>query len=275
VRSALSTPRKTALGLDELRHRTRGLGQRHRTVLLLVDGQRSLDTLLDMADLAGARPSHFDELVQLGLVALPETPAPASTGRDGSPLAAGMPQAADPELARPSPPAPIGAPITTAPGAPFAVHVAAEIVETVAGPTRSPAPEDAPDPTPGPMPIQILPRWLDATRQPFFDEPADTQASEEQRLHDVRSLLSEALGADALLFAPLTLNRVRSARTTRELIAVVWEIEHHRGHPRRSHPQLLSLQRARERLGMGNTQVNEDSLTTQWPDTQSPEHATP
>ena len=36
-------PVKTAAGQDELTHRSRGLGQRHRTLLLLVDGRRSSD----------------------------------------------------------------------------------------------------------------------------------------------------------------------------------------------------------------------------------------
>jgi hypothetical protein len=273
VRPALSTPRKTALGLDELRHRTRGLGQRHRTVLLLVDGQRSLDTLLDMADLAGARPSHFDELVQLGLVALPEESQPTRQAGNGSPPSAGIPHAAE------SPPIPtgssvsVGMPITAETGAPPPEMAPTDTSAATAGSSLRPSPENRPDPMPGQMQVQILPRWLDGTRH-AVDEPDDTQASQEQRLHDVRILLCETLGVDALLFAPLTLNRVRSARTPRELIAAVWEIEHHRSHARRSHPQLLSLQRARERLGMGNTQVNEDTLTTQWPDTQSPEQAT-
>ena len=61
-------PIKTPLGLDELRHRTRGLGQRYRTVLLLVDGRRPLGEVLGMAHKAGAQTSHFEELVRMGLV---------------------------------------------------------------------------------------------------------------------------------------------------------------------------------------------------------------
>lgn len=70
--TTLSAPVKTALGLDELRHRTRGLGQRYRTVLLLVDGRRPLGEVLGMAHKAGAHTTHFEELVRMGLVEIPD-----------------------------------------------------------------------------------------------------------------------------------------------------------------------------------------------------------
>ncbi len=47
-------PIKTALGADELRGRSRTLGQRHRTVLLLVDGRRSINEVVSLAQQAGA-----------------------------------------------------------------------------------------------------------------------------------------------------------------------------------------------------------------------------
>lgn len=70
-------PVKTPLGQDELRHRTRGLGQRYRTVLLLVDGRRPLGDVLAMALKAGAQTSHFEELVRMGLVEVPSEMAAA------------------------------------------------------------------------------------------------------------------------------------------------------------------------------------------------------
>jgi hypothetical protein len=70
-------PVKTALGQEELRHRTRGLGQRYRTVLFLVDGRRSLGDVLAMALKAGAQTTHFQELVQMGLVEVPTEMAAA------------------------------------------------------------------------------------------------------------------------------------------------------------------------------------------------------
>jgi hypothetical protein len=61
-------PVKTADGQAELARRVRGLGQRHRTVLLLVDGRRTVQQVLQMASAAGVPPEVFDELLALGLV---------------------------------------------------------------------------------------------------------------------------------------------------------------------------------------------------------------
>jgi len=66
-----SIPVKTADGLAELAHRSRGLSQRHRTVLLLVDGQRPVSQVLATAQAAGVQPAVFDELVSLGMVEMP------------------------------------------------------------------------------------------------------------------------------------------------------------------------------------------------------------
>ena len=64
-------PVKTADGMAELAHRTRGLSQRHRTVLLLVDGQRPASQVLATAQAAGVLPAVFEELVALGMVEMP------------------------------------------------------------------------------------------------------------------------------------------------------------------------------------------------------------
>lgn len=61
-------PVKTADGHAELARRVRGLGQRHRTVLLLVDGRRTVQQVLQMAAAAGVPPEVFDELLALRLV---------------------------------------------------------------------------------------------------------------------------------------------------------------------------------------------------------------
>ncbi len=75
---------RSAAGQLELTKRSHGLSQRHRTILLLADGKRELDSLLAMAAAAGADRSHFEQLQQLGLLQLdlgalaaPPTAAPA------------------------------------------------------------------------------------------------------------------------------------------------------------------------------------------------------
>ena len=66
-------PSKTPEGVAELAHRTRGLSQRHRTVLLLVDGRRSVSEIVATAQAAGVAAPVFQELVAMGLVQVPES----------------------------------------------------------------------------------------------------------------------------------------------------------------------------------------------------------
>ena len=63
-------PVKTPLGIEEMRSRSNGLNQRHRTMLFLVDGRRPLSEVLALALQAGARTSHFEDLVHMGMVEL-------------------------------------------------------------------------------------------------------------------------------------------------------------------------------------------------------------
>ena len=81
-----AVPVKTADGVAELAHRARGLSQRHRTVLLLVDGQRPVSQILATAQAAGVQTTVFDELISLGMVEVPpvghiDLPLDAHQGR--------------------------------------------------------------------------------------------------------------------------------------------------------------------------------------------------
>ena len=68
--SSSLAPAKTPEGHAELTHRVRRLSQRHRTMLLLVDGRRSVAEVLQTAQAAGVPREIFDELLALGLVTL-------------------------------------------------------------------------------------------------------------------------------------------------------------------------------------------------------------
>ncbi len=61
-------PQRTASGHAELATRGRHLSQRHRTVLLLVDGRRTADDIRNLAAQAGAGAQCLDDLLTLGLV---------------------------------------------------------------------------------------------------------------------------------------------------------------------------------------------------------------
>lgn len=63
-------PQRTASGHAEMAKRGRRLTQRHRTVLLLVDGRRSEGDIRALAAKAGAGPDCLDDLQSMGLVAL-------------------------------------------------------------------------------------------------------------------------------------------------------------------------------------------------------------
>jgi hypothetical protein len=62
-------PQRTASGHAELATRGKRLSQRHRTVLLLVDGRRSERDIRKLAAQAGAGEQCLDDLLTLGLVA--------------------------------------------------------------------------------------------------------------------------------------------------------------------------------------------------------------
>ncbi len=258
-------PFKTPLGLDELRHRTRGLGQRHRTVLLLIDGHRALGEVLGMAHRAGASTSHFEELLHLGLVEMPVEPAqePPETG----PGALNQTRLTSVQVDVPAEPDTCAVPTADTPLA-FSSNSSAPEVEPELAPAPQPVAVDAascPDAT------QASPASQGSAGLPFREtraDPTPRPSPMPDDLQEVRGLLIGALGTDAALFSPLILARIRTAQTPDDLIELVWDIERQRNHARRRRTQLHSLQDARERLGMGNTMVAGDSETgAVWPDT--------
>jgi hypothetical protein len=94
---------------------------------------------------------------------------------------------------------------------------------------------------------------------PSLDIDLPIANGEEARLlQRVRERLTEALRLDAPLFSARTFMRVRSAQSREELIDLVWEIQDHLSHRRRSHKELSSLHEARDLLGLGNTLVAGD-----------------
>ncbi len=219
-------PAKTQLGTDELRSRTHGLNQRHRTMLFLVDGVRPLSEVLALGLQAGARTTHFADLVHLGMVDV----------------------ALDP-----------GAPAVAAPsveaGDSGGNTLSGALAVDLEPPARAPkfTTEDS-----SRMPLKPA---EDGEAVAYAQRRALAKSEQEDLHQEVRELLTDTLRIDAPLFAAVTLVRVRRAQTTRELINLVWEIERHLVASKKSHTELQTLYRARELLGMGNTQVSTDSPT--------------
>jgi hypothetical protein len=108
-------PVKTPQGQAELSQRSRQLGPRQRTLLLLVDGRRRAGELMQMAAAAGVPPDGLDELVALGMITAGDTAAAPVPGDDDGqatppdsllpPLRSLLPDSAPGELEEPPPPA--------------------------------------------------------------------------------------------------------------------------------------------------------------------------
>jgi hypothetical protein len=352
-------PIKTIQGKEELSLRTRKLSQRHRTLLLLIDGRRSREVVLDMAAQAGVPPAFFDELVSMGLVdsqaeSLPDhaaesEPAPLPESVSGVDSSAPevwsfedvVPASASvqvPEFGRG--PAHAGAE-PVAESAPVSMPVAPRPLmasmrdEAIRVPVGEPVPADpvpvettrtarirpagsVPDelvptlhaavdrPTaPAPVTAAPAPEWLpvasapmplnhgerveapvraarvrfsavqyppaappdaardvaDMTEASGGPEPAAEAESEAEQkmLAEVRGLLIGTLLVDAPVSTSLTALRVHRTRSHAELVALVWEIERTLARAQVPREGLSRLMKARELLGLGNTQIQEDT----------------
>jgi hypothetical protein len=237
-------PSKTALGQDELRHRTHRLSQRHRTVLLLVDGRRSLGEVLDLANQAGAAISHFEELVRLGLVDVPVEASPPAEPPPEPAASPDEPQLTSVELLVPAAP-------PEAPTDEIASTEPPEEAPIAAADVTPPAPPEPPRAAEPPPRIEAVAPPLLLDEVPAVDE--------EPVVERVRQHLLELLRLDGPMFGSRLVGRVRGAQSTAELIDLVWEIERQLGMTKRSRQGQLCLERARDLLGLGNTQVAEDT----------------
>lgn len=187
-------PVKTSEGQAELSGRQRKLSQRHRTVLLLVDGVRSEPLVRTLAARAGAHENAFDELRSLGLIAL------------------GAPQAPSTSRLREEP---------TAPPVNFA-HLIADALLADALDSMLPASRTLPPDsvlTDSTLSDVHLP---DSVLQEFpFDAADGTDAS----LEEARAILVRAVRNEAPLVGALTLRRLRRARSREELAGLIHEVE--------------------------------------------------
>ncbi|HWH83801.1 MAG TPA: hypothetical protein VNU71_16335 [Burkholderiaceae bacterium] len=208
-------PIKTAQGQAELAGRERRVGQRHRTVLFLVDGRRPTDEVLALAAQAGVPEACFDELVRLGLIALTEaaSEAPASAQWPDTPLL-------DPALTM------------------------ADDVSTIAAdssllpPARTMYPSVANDSALGPAttPSGFRPSG------PAGDDAHDPIADQ------VRAILIRAVRAEAPLAGSLTLLKLRRARNRADLFKLLDEVEARIMKPHRSLAAGQMMRRVRHLL---------------------------
>ena len=219
-----SIPVKTPEGLAELRKRTHQLSQRHRTVLLLVDGRRALIEVQTLALQAGSPPRCMDDLLALGLVVISQPTVPitrygAERPADSQELDVWL-QSVPPETA--------GAMDANA------IDSSAAAVSTASAAFGLPSEDTQNDAS------------INADIDANFN--ANFNANVDANINAAREILLRAVRQEAPLAGSLTLLRLRKARTADDLLALLDEVELRISKPRRALTAQQTLRRVRQLL---------------------------
>jgi hypothetical protein len=275
-------PVKTDQGHDEIAHRTRRLSQRHRTLLLLVDGRRDEGEILRLAVRAGVPESCYLELVERGLVTLAPSP------QDAAACAASDNVATSPVPLRPAFVRPGVAPLSDsaagalddnapaqdavvasgAPGQAAEMASSESIIDARADSrpdSQSPAARYASRFSASGLPTSPLaPSKVEPDSQPSArhtrapdsglddsDEPM-SRAAEDRPLEEARELLIRAVTRESPVAGSLTLMRLRRASTRDEIQDLLDEVESRISRPRNREVVEQTLRRARHLLGLSS-----------------------
>jgi hypothetical protein len=191
-----NVPIKTPEALAELSSRERKLSQRHRTVLLLVDGRRPEDEVRQLAIAAGSPDTAFDELMDLGMISRP------------MPLEPEPPRAKKASALIESQPMPLQAEELQPPAAP-------DSVVSLLPASLSLQPESHLYSVSNELPGVVLADALES-------EPFDVQ---DEALEEARAILLRAVRAEAPVAGSLTMLRLRRARTREDIESLLEEVE--------------------------------------------------
>ncbi len=200
-----NAPIKTPDGQAELATRARQLSQRHRTVLLLVNGRRTAEQVKRLAEQAGVPPTCYDELLQMGLITVPLPTMPIEL----APYPTLPARAVDlplPDIDN-EPPLPASGPLAQA--------------STMNGDIGAYEP------------------W--ATVETDYSDLGDLDGGLEQ----ARDLLIRAVRSDAPVAGSLTLMRLRRARSREDIIALLDEVEQRLTKPAREVETARLIRRVR------------------------------
>lgn len=245
-------PVKTSQGQAEIRQRQCGLSQRQRTMLLLVDGRRSVAQVKQMAVQAGATNTAFGELLDMGLImvgepavlARPIQVAPGSA--PGAPAAvASAPAIAAPALAAPSLPA-SASPVYAADEAPASEPpsvVPSSLGPLASAPTDPQAEGDEESPrrkgantrSGGGGIVDSMVSSLFPLLESAFGAlgPSDDLDPRDDALEEARCMLLREIRAKAPVAGSLTVMKLRRARNREELAALFEEVDSHISKPMR------------------------------------------
>lgn len=225
--AAGTIPIKTPQGQAELSTRQRRVSQRHRTVLFLIDGKRSAIEVRRMALQAGVPEHCFDELLEMGLIMLPE---PTFSLLIDTP--ADLPDVLHVDL-------PLGGSEEPAPAGAAALPAATAVPDSVLPASRTLYPTLSADSGLGDP--SVADAWL-----PF---DAGLIGNLEPAVAEARLILLRAVRAEAPLAGSLTMLRLRRARTRADLDALLDEVEARITRPHRALAASLTMQRVRTLLG--------------------------
>ncbi len=191
--ATIKVPVKTPEAVAELSSRQRKLSQRHRTVLLLVDGRRAEDEVRQMAIAAGSPDTAFDELLDLGMISRP------------APLELEPAKRAAPMESKPMP------------------------LEAAREPALMSAPDSVVSLLPASLSLQpeshldsSLNELQGAAMDALEIEPFNVQ---DEALEEARAILLRAVRAEAPVAGSLTMLRLRRARTREDLESLLEEVE--------------------------------------------------
>jgi hypothetical protein len=206
-------PIKTPAGLAEMSTRQRRVSQRHRTMLLLVDGKRNEAQVRSLSAQAGVPGICFDELLSLGLITLPPRAAPASGLRRVEPLAPGRANGS---------------------ATPSSFEDESELPAS-----RTLPPESNFSDTGLGAPGDASP-WV--ATEPEFDNTSD------EGLERAREMLLRAVRVESPVAGSLTIFRLRRARTRSELEDLIDEVASRIGKPPHALVAEQTLRRVRNVL---------------------------
>lgn len=211
-------PMKTLAGQAELVTRARRVSQRHRTVLFLVDGRRSTADVRAMAAQAGVPDHCFDELLVMGLIALPVLVADVGPGARAAVGVDG--------------PLPLPGPLGTA-------SATATDLDSLLPPSRTLSPES----------IAGDSRFDDSRLDDAWRQVrTDTDGSPDQAVEEAREILVRAVRGAAPVAGSITLLRLRRARSRHDLLALLDEVEARISRPHRSLSAAQTVRRVRDLL---------------------------
>jgi hypothetical protein len=224
--SLLSIPVKTPEGLVEMTTRQRRLSQRHRTVMFLVDGRRNLAEVQRMALAAGAPAELWEELLRMGLVALP-----ADDNFAEAAIAAGSD--------------------TSASEGPNGKRLTATDIE-LDDSLLPPVPPLSSDSSVAPLTELPL---LQAAMEAHTGQSAGSQRADVGPVEQARDMLVRALKDEAPVTGSLTLLRVRRAKSAAEIAGLLDEVELRISKPNRTLVTQQLLSNVRQLLIVAGSQA--------------------